>query len=161
MSVSFPGAARRVNLGLRSPCPGCLTPWGPAWISSLKSWSQATSSLMNMMNMEEPSFRADCSGLCFSPPLPCSLIECHSFYYYYSLCDDKWFKHFTGRRGKRTEFVGNLFFKFRVFLGYFFDQRINDYKGIIKTNRLIKEHLDGGGKNQWLSPSEADEKNNK
>lgn len=94
------------------------------------------------MNMEEAAF-SSCSGLCSSAPLPCSQIRCHSFYYYYSLCVDKWFKHFTGEE-KGWGLVGNLFFESRVF--WVSDQQINGYGCIIKTNRLIREHLDLFGK---------------
>ena len=57
---------------------------------------------------------------------------------------------------------GNLFFESRVFV--FSDEQIDGYKNIIKTNRLIKEHLDRSGKkkkSQRLSPSEANQECNK
>lgn len=71
---------------------------------------------LSPMNMEEPSLTLIALGLCSFPPLPCSLIGCHSFYYYYSLCVDKWFKHFTGEKEKEGGGGGeNLFFESRVF----------------------------------------------
>lgn len=56
---------------------------------------------------------------------------------------------------------GNLFFESRVFV--FSDEQIDGYEHIIKTNRLIKEHLDRSGKkkSQRLSPSEANQECNK
>lgn len=73
----------------RPACP--CSPWAAPGEGSAAAF---------LMNMEEAAISSIAVGLCSSSPLPCSLIRCHSFYYYYSLCVDKWFKHFTGGREK-------------------------------------------------------------